>query len=177
MWSSEIVNKALFFANAHHKGQTMKNPPDMPYSSHFVGVCLTAINYAQLMKDEINWELLVCCALLHDTIEDTDATYEEVKENFGQAIADGVLALTKDEKVEQSQQMADSLSRIKKQPKEVAIVKLSDRMFNLRDKVPSWSPEKIKSYQKEGQLICDALGDVFPKMKSDLQNIIDHYLD
>lgn len=149
MWKSEIVNEAIFFANEHHKGQTMMNPPDMPYSSHFVGVCLTAVNYAQLIQDEINWELLVCSALLHDTIEDTDATYDLIKEKFGRPIADGVLALTKNDKLEKSQQMDDCIVRIKQQPREISIVKLSDRYFNLRDKVPSWTPEKRKKYQQE----------------------------
>jgi len=60
------------------------------------------------------------CAILHDTIEDTKFNYDKVKELFGEKIANGVLALTKDESLPtKNEMMLDSLERIKKQPKEV----------------------------------------------------------
>jgi (p)ppGpp synthase/HD superfamily hydrolase len=68
-------------------------------------------------------------AILHDTIEDTDATYDDLSDKFGSRVADGVLALTKDSTLpSKSAKMADSLQRIEAQPIEIAIVKLCDRI-------------------------------------------------
>lgn len=101
--------------------------------------------------------LAVPCSLLHDVIEDTDTVYAQVVELFGVAVADGVLALTKDQAVEKSLRMADSLRRIKQQPKEVWMVKMADRITNLQPPPPDWSKEKAARYRDEAIAIHEAL--------------------
>ncbi len=77
----------------------------------------------------LNPSLSIKCAILHDTIEDTKLTIKEVENRFGKNIADGVLALTKNEQdTTVKDKMLDSLARIKKQPKEVWVVKMADRV-------------------------------------------------
>jgi GTP diphosphokinase / guanosine-3',5'-bis(diphosphate) 3'-diphosphatase len=57
----------------------------------------------------------VHCALFHDSIEDTNTSYNDIKNDFGKEVADGVLALTKNfDLPTKSEQMKDSLQRIKK---------------------------------------------------------------
>ena len=146
MWNSKKVNDAIFFATDKHKGQVMKQPENMPYSAHFFGVAMNAIQLAAQSKEPIDWDLLICSAILHDTLEDTSATKEELEQIFGKEIADGVDALTKNESLPHEQQMADSIARIKKQPREIAIVKISDRMFNIRDRVETWDKEKQEQF-------------------------------
>ena len=174
MWNSKIVTEAIFFANTHHGDQKMSHPENMSYSAHYFGVTLTAINFAGLIKN-VDYELLICCALLHDTLEDTSASHAEITEKFGKTIADGVLALTKNKYIEKQDQMQDSLNRILMQPKEVAIVKMADRYFNIRDRVPTWTTEKQKEYKQEAQLICDILGKKLPEIQKILQLQIDRY--
>ena len=58
--------------------------------------------------------------------------------------------------------MADSLRRIWEQPREVAMVKLSDRITNLQPPPVHWSREKIAAYADEAQEIYDALADASP---------------
>ena len=174
MWNSKLVNEAIFLANTHHGDQKMAHPENMSYSAHYFGVTLTAINFATLIKN-VNYELLICCALLHDTLEDTSASHAEIAEKFGKTIADGVLALTKNKYIEKQDQMQDSLNRILMQPKEVAIVKMADRYFNIRDRVPTWTAEKQKEYKKEAQMICDTLGKHLPEIQKQLQLQIDRY--
>lgn len=176
MWNNKLINEALFFAISKHNGQIMKHPQNMPYSAHIVGVALTAMGYAKDMVTKIDFELLICCALLHDTLEDTETNFDELKSYFGENIANGVLALTKNEMLPKEEQMSDSILRIKAQPIEIAIVKLADRIFNMRDVVPTWSLEKLISYKNEAQLICDSLGYACNQMKVDLQNEIDNYI-
>jgi len=175
MWNLELIRKAVMFASKKHNGQMLTYPNDVPYSAHYFAVTLNAIELANLCDYEIDWELLICSAILHDTIEDTPTSFEEVSENFGEKIANGVLALTKDSKLEKTEQMRDSLERIKKQPKEIAIVKIADRLFNISGRVLSWSKEKQECYKKEAQIICDELGYVSEKVREKLQNQIDKY--
>ena len=93
-------------------------------------------------------------ALLHDTLEDTKVTYDELLSTFGKAVADGVLALTKNESLATKQeQMIDSLNRIKMQPMEVWMVKLADRITNLSAPPFYWTKEKKISYREEALLI------------------------
>ena len=174
MWDSKLTTEAIFFANRSHGDQTMVHPENMPYSAHYYGVALTAINFAQLVKN-VDYDLLICSALLHDTLEDTSASHAEIAEIFGKGIADGVLALTKNKYIERQDQMHDSLNRILMQPKEIAIVKMADRYFNLRDNVPAWSQEKHDAYKQEAQMICDMLGKNLPEIQKILQEQIDNY--
>ena len=176
MWDSKIVNEALMFATEKHKNQMMYYPSEMPYSAHIFGVTLNAIKYADSVEQEIDSDSLVCMALLHDTLEDTDTSFDELLKTFGEKIANGVLALTKNETLPREFRMKDSIERIKKQPIEVWIVKLSDRLFNMRGIVPTWEKEKLLKYKAEAQYICDELGDASEKLKKDLQKSIDNYL-
>jgi (p)ppGpp synthase/HD superfamily hydrolase len=103
-------------------------------------------------------DLVVACALLHDVLEDTSITYAEIAQRFGEAIAAGVLALTKDLRLPKEQQMADSLQRIQQQPQEVWMVKLADRICNLQPPPAHWSAERVQRYRDEARLIHDTLG-------------------
>jgi (p)ppGpp synthase/HD superfamily hydrolase len=117
--------------------------------------------------------LAVQCALLHDVIEDTEVTYQHVVDTFGSAVADGVLALSKDKNLEKMAQMEDSLRRIRQQPLEVWMVKLADRITNLQLPFPSyWDKEKIATYRREAITIHKALKDASPYLAHRLQMMI-----
>ncbi len=85
------------------------------------------------------------------------ATYEELKSQFGQPVADGVLALTKDKNIEKKTQMSDSIRRIKLQPNEIWMVKMADRITNLQPPPFYWTIEKRKKYLDQAKLILDEL--------------------
>ena len=105
-------------------------------------------------------DLPIVCAILHDVIEDTSVTYEQVADAFGEAIAQGVQALTKNETLPtKAEQMDDSLARIKQQPREVWMVKLADRISNLGPPPSHWAPEKIGFYREEALKIHRELGE------------------
>lgn len=175
MWRNEKVYNALFFAVSKHENQKMKHPEGMPYSAHIMGVALTAIKYATTEVNKFDMELICCVALLHDVIEDCGVGFNELRALFGDAVANGVMALSKNDNLKKEEKMLDSLRRIKMQPKEVAIVKMADRLFNMRDNVPSWSKDKLLEYKKEAQLVCDELGFDCKTLKNDLQAYINKY--
>lgn len=107
-------------------------------------------------------DLAVQCALLHDTIEDTAITYDDVVAAFGVAVADGVRALPKDPRLPKAEAMANSLRRIRDQPREVWLVKLADRITNLEAPPAYWSRDKRARYRDEAMDILAALGAASP---------------
>lgn len=172
-WQDHYI-KAYRFAALAHNGQKVPDT-DIPYLMHLSLVSMEVIAsfVAEPARDAA---LAVQCALLHDVIEDTPTSYEQVLETFGKSVADGVLALTKNEKLPTKQeQMADSLQRIREQPHEVWLVKLADRITNLQPPPSYWTQEKKKKYQAEAAMILDALGEASPYLALRLRGKIDAY--
>ena len=159
-WNPDNFSKVWNFATLYHQGQTYggaQKGQKIPYINHIGSVGVEVI-WALSTAPELDGDLAIQCALLHDTIEDAEATYDLVAENFGRAVADGVMALTKDSALPSKPlQMADSLKRIQQQPLEVWIVKMADRIINLHHPPYYWKSEKIKSYRQEAISIYDAL--------------------
>ena len=158
MWNQDLYLKAWNFASTVHLGQKVPGS-DIPYINH-IGLVAMEATAAIANNPKIgDPNLMIACALLHDSIEDTSTTYDDVSSEFGKEIADGVLALSKDEKIEiKIEQMADSLQRIKLQPKEVWMVKLCDRITNLQPPPAYWDNEKILKYRDEARFILEQLG-------------------
>ncbi len=161
------IQKAWLLATKLHQGQKYggsKAGEDVDYINHIGSVVFEVMNVLPHEK-AMNVDLAILCATLHDSVEDTLFTYEDVETHFGKTVADGVMALTKDETLEGGKRvkMEDSLKRIKQQPKEIWMVKLADRIVNLSSAPHYWNTEKKKAYQEEGQLILEALkeGSVF----------------
>lgn len=100
-WSKDKYLEAWYFATQKHKGQTYGGSHDgekMDYISHIGAVTMEVIWTLQHSTETHNADLAVQCAILHDTIEDTDTSYDQIKNKFGEAVAKGVLALSKDKK-------------------------------------------------------------------------------
>jgi (p)ppGpp synthase/HD superfamily hydrolase len=155
VWSADRYADALRFAADRHRGQTIPGS-ELPYIVHVAAVAGEVT--AALGHDRfVDPDLAVQCALLHDTIEDTGTTADELAARFGAAVAAGVRALTKDPAVAKPDRMADSLRRIGAQPPEVWIVKLADRITNLEPPPRHWSATKRAAYRDEAGEILRAL--------------------
>jgi guanosine-3',5'-bis(diphosphate) 3'-pyrophosphohydrolase len=151
--------EVIKFATAKHVEKGQKVPGTvLPYVVHLSNVAMEII-IASFHSENFNLSFAVQVAFLHDTIEDTDTTLEEIEDKFGNEIAMAVSALTKKQKsgLTKEQQMRDSLSRIKELPFEVWAVKLADRITNLQPPPTYWDNEKKIIYQKEAQLILNEL--------------------
>lgn len=174
-WQDHYIN-AYHFAALAHDGQKVPGT-GIPYLMHLSLVSMEVIaSFA--VEPECNCVLAVQCALLHDVIEDTPIRYELVHEVFGKDVADGVAALTKNEKLATKQeQMVDSLRRIREQSPEVWRVKLADRITNLQPPPSHWSTEKKVSYRAEAVTILDALGAASPYLAERLRAKIAAYAE
>jgi guanosine-3',5'-bis(diphosphate) 3'-pyrophosphohydrolase len=146
----------LFASEKHAKINQMIPGTSIPYAVHLSNVSMEILLASQ-MTANFNLKLAMQTALLHDTLEDTDTTENELEEKFGIAIPACVKALTKNTKLQKDQQMADSLSRIKKMPFEIWAVKLADRITNLQPPPKHWNTEKKIKYLEEAKAILKEL--------------------
>jgi (p)ppGpp synthase/HD superfamily hydrolase len=173
MWSQERYLAAYHFAARAHAGQIYPGT-ELPYTIHLAFVSMEVIAALRAEPDH-DGDLGVQCALLHDVIEDTGVGHAEVAAAFGPAVADGVLALSKNPALPKEEQMADSLGRIRAQPPEVWMVKLADRISNLQPPPARWDAAKIARYRAEAEQILAALGSASPALAARLQAKIAGY--
>jgi len=170
--NQDKITKAWFFATRVHKEQ--KYPGEnLPYITHIGNVVLELFAVVNSLQ---NPELAIICAILHDTIEDTNTSYDDILQEFGKDVADGVAALSKNSNLySKTDKMLDSLKRIKEQPKEIWIVKMADRIANLAKPPQYWSMEKKRAYKKEAQVILEHLYEANEILAKRLKQKIDEY--
>lgn len=172
-----LYQKAIKFAAKKHADINQLIPgTNLPYVVHLSNVAMEILIASQNTK-EFNAEFAVQVALLHDILEDTNTTFDELSQEFSPAIAQAVLALTKNAEIPKESRMTDSLNRIKLLPKEVWAVKLADRITNLQTPPQLWGIEKISAYQKEAIQIADALKGSNDFLEKRLQEKIVDYLE
>ncbi len=124
-----IIRSAFDYACGHHEGQLRKD--GSPFVSHPLA---TAEIVADLGMDTDS----IAAALLHDCIEDTGATFEEIKKLFGRAVADIVEAVTKLTRVPYTTKEEEQIENLRKmflamaKDIRVIIIKIADRLHNMR---------------------------------------------
>jgi guanosine-3',5'-bis(diphosphate) 3'-pyrophosphohydrolase len=151
----ELYQKAMKFAGEKHFEQLVQGTK-ANYLLHISNVAMEIlVAYIENKDFDVNFAVQV--AILHDTIEDTETTFEEICDEFGENVAIAVMALTKNSLLEKSEQITDSLLRINQLHKEVGMVKLADRITNLQTPPKHWTKEKIKKYKEDAVVIAREL--------------------
>jgi (p)ppGpp synthase/HD superfamily hydrolase len=143
-----LTDRAKKFAEKKHINQTRKFDENLPYISHPTAV-------AERLASIINDEEMIAAAFLHDTLEDTQTTYEEISQEFGNRVADLVQELTSDKKEEKLVGKAEYLTKkINDLSPEARLIKLLDREHNVSGFLQS-PPEFCQRYAQETQYILD----------------------
>lgn len=186
-FSPDSYHRALRFAAQAHGEQRLPGT-QLPYVVHLTGVAMEVMAAALAPPVEgtaaappFPLQLAALCALLHDTVEDTEVTPAAVEREFGPAVASIVSALSKDPQLPKAERMGDSLRRIAALPGELAraaaIVKLADRITNLQPPPAHWPGEKRAAYQAEARLILAELGPLcqWPQLAQRLDEKIQAY--
>lgn len=136
------INRAFQYAYDGHNGQNRKSGE--PYITHPLHVALYLC--------ELNFDKeTIAAALLHDLIEDTDISYEDLKKEFGEEVADIVDGVTKLDKIKYSSNEEAKADAIRKmviamsKDIRVLILKLADRLHNIQtiEYHQDWKQEKI----------------------------------
>lgn len=164
----------LYAATKHTATGQMISGTHLPYVVHLCNVAMeiyTAHQHHPL--PELNFALQV--ALLHDILEDTNTTFDELDAIFGTRVADTVLALTKNKNLPELERMPDSLNRIKQNGETAACVKLADRITNLQKPPAHWHTSKIIEYRNEAIIIATLLQGANTYLENRLNYCIEQY--
>ncbi|MDR1625748.1 MAG: HD domain-containing protein [Spirochaetia bacterium] len=168
MWDPDLFHETLHFAAAAHEGQFVPGQ-NYSYVVHLIGVCMEALRAASIEPADSN--LIMQCALLHDTMEDTPITLHILSDRFGQEVAEGVLALTHQEE----EPISEHLKKIAMQKKEIWMVKLADRIWNMNAPPDHWEQDKRKAYREEAKVILETLKRGSPYLAARLSDKIYAY--
>jgi guanosine-3',5'-bis(diphosphate) 3'-pyrophosphohydrolase len=140
-----LITKAVNYAAAKHRGQSRKDEESTPYINHPISV-------ANLLANEggITDIYVIATALLHDTIEDTDATAEEIEALFGATIKDFVLEVSDDKSLPSPERKRLQIAHTSSCSYEARLVKLADKICNLQDMLASppikWTIQRKQEY-------------------------------
>lgn len=120
--------------------------------------------------------LAFLCAILSPSIEEGNSSYEELVEQFGEDVAQGVRALTKNHALPTAQaRVADSLMRIRRQPKEVWMVEIANWIVALAPPPADWSKERKGQFFQSARIVHSTLADAHRTLAAKLEERIDIY--
>jgi guanosine-3',5'-bis(diphosphate) 3'-pyrophosphohydrolase len=139
-----VLLSAIAFAAHKHRDQRRKDRAKSPYINHPIAV-------AQLLwQHRVTDPAVIMAAVLHDTIEDTDATRAELVDRFGEAVAAIVVEVTDDKSLPKQRRKELQVEHAPVLSSAAKLVKLADKTCNLRDMVDSpphdWSDERRREY-------------------------------
>lgn len=143
--------KALDFAVRKHAGQ-FRRSTKVPYVTHCIEV-------ARKVEPVLGSTDTFCIALLHDTLEDTDTSYDEIVTEFNLLVADGVRWLTNykaDQFRNRTERKRADASRLAKSPWEVQTIKCADMLHNLSD-MRETDAEFLPRYTSDCEMILSHL--------------------
>lgn len=148
---SELIEKAREFAIEAHEaiGQTRKYTKE-PYYNHVVAVSEIVRTIPEHTAE------MVAAALLHDTVEDTPVTMEQITEEFGETVAQYVFFLTntKDKSINRAARKAIDIARLVNAPNEVKTIKLADIAHNTGS-IVEHDPGFARRYLQEAQALLE----------------------
>lgn len=156
--------QAINFAADRHRNQRRKDVHASPYINHPIALANVLANEVFIDDDRV-----LIAAILHDTLEDTEATEMELVQLFGKEIA-SIVSEVSDDKTQSSAERkrlqiehAGTISRLAK------LVKLADKICNVRDiasNPPSnWSEERKREYFEWAKAVVDGLRGVHPALE------------
>lgn len=166
-----LLTKALVFAAHKHRDQRRKDIEASPYINHPIAV----MSILHLEGGIDDTDTLVA-AILHDTLEDTETTYEELVNNFGVKIADIVVELTDDQSIERIERYVQQAQKASRYSPEAKLIRIADKIANARDAIasppPKWSPERLQGHLQQSVTIMGILRGTH----RDLEDIFDALL-
>lgn len=164
----------ISFSSEKHQFQTRKNILKTPYIIHPIGVANNLMTIGKVRDADV-----IIAALLHDTVEDTDTTFDEIEKRFGVRVTDFVKEVTDDKSLAKDVRKRLQIEHAPHKSFGAAQVKLSDKLYNLSDmaKCPpeGWEPERLDAYFQWAQNVVDNLPWVNAPLKQAVDEVIVSY--
>ena len=169
--SMGLFLKALYYAAEKHSEQKRKDAKASPYINHPIHVT------------EILWRIgevrdgsLLLASILHDTIEDTDATPEEIKVEFGETVLNLVLEVTDDKTLPKEVRKQRQVETAPHKSPNAKMLKIADKISNVEDIIstpPSdWSFERRREYLLWSERVVTGLRGVNEKLENHYDDLL-----
>ncbi|XP_041458951.1 guanosine-3',5'-bis(diphosphate) 3'-pyrophosphohydrolase MESH1-like isoform X2 [Lytechinus variegatus] len=158
------------FSAKKHRNQRRKNAAETPYINHPVGV-------ARILAKEAGVSDLATlqAAILHDTVEDTDTTFEEIEKQFGKEVRDIVDDVTDDKSLPKMERKRRQIEHAPHCCPKAKLVKLADKLYNLRDldqEIPQgWTKERAQEYFQWASQVVQGLRGTNKEMEASLDEL------
>ena len=158
-----LVLKAAFFSGEKHKDQRRRDAAETPYINH-------PLEVAHILMEEggVTDAPTLAAALLHDTIEDTSTTREELLMIFGREVAELVVELTDLKTTTPEDKKRRELDHAQRLSEKAKRIKLADKTANIRDLATmppaNWGVDRTVDYFDFAAQIVEAVGDASPEL-------------
>jgi guanosine-3',5'-bis(diphosphate) 3'-pyrophosphohydrolase len=148
--------KAINFAAKKHQKQKRKGADEQPYINHPLEVLNVLVNIGKV--EDFN---VLTAAVLHDTIEDTETSKEEIMKLFGNKVCEIVLEVTDDKSLPKSERKQLQIEHAPHLSHGAKLVKLADKISNIRDVTENpphdWSDDRRIEYIEWGEKVISGL--------------------
>lgn len=168
--------KACAFAAEKHRNQRRKDIDASPYINHPIAL-------ANILASEggVTDQVVLCAAVLHDTIEDTETTEQELLNLFGDKITSVVMEVTDDKSLEKHIRKENQIEHAPLLSSEAKLVKLADKICNLRDILVSppsdWSTERKREYFDWAARVVDGVRGIDPTLEAIFDELRGRYVE
>ena len=164
MIDTVLILRATRFAAHKHRDQRRKDEHASPYINHPLAL-------AQVLAEvgDVTDAAVLCAALLHDTIEDTETSEQELIAVFGAEIAGIVMEVTDDKTLDKATRKQMQIAHGAHVSSKAKLVKLADKICNLRDLAAGppvdWPLERRRAYFDWAKAVVDPLRGVNPALE------------
>jgi guanosine-3',5'-bis(diphosphate) 3'-pyrophosphohydrolase len=151
-----LILEALRFAAWKHRDQRRKGPKSVPYINHPIDLA-NVLWFDGRVRDPV----VLAAAILHDTIEDTETTPDELRGAFGAVVADVVQEVTDVTWLRKRARKKLQVARAARSSRRARLIKLADKICNLRDikahPPRDWPPERQREYFDWAKSVVDEI--------------------
>jgi guanosine-3',5'-bis(diphosphate) 3'-pyrophosphohydrolase len=137
--------ESIAFAADKHRRQRRKDADASPYINHPIGVATVLAS-----EGNVSDASTLLAAVLHDTVEDTETSFDELEKHFGPEVAGLVRELTDDKSLEKGERKRLQIEHARGASDRAKQIKIADKICNIRDITVSppagWSPERRSEY-------------------------------
>ncbi|MBI4195809.1 MAG: bifunctional (p)ppGpp synthetase/guanosine-3',5'-bis(diphosphate) 3'-pyrophosphohydrolase [Betaproteobacteria bacterium] len=162
--ATDLILRAVAFAAHKHRDQRRKDKDASPYINHPIQLAVVLWEEGGVRDAQV-----IAAALLHDTLEDTETTWHELRGEFGEELADVVLEVTDTKWIKKELRKRIQVARARYSSDKAKLVKLADKICNLRDVAAhppaGWSLERKQQYFDWAKEVVDHLRGTHPELE------------
>lgn len=147
-----------------HQNQRRKGRSKRPYIGHCIEVASTLVSVGKV--EDVN---VIVAALLHDVVEDTDITNDQIREKYGDLVAGLVAEVTDDKNLKKKQRKELQVEHAPALSPGAKLIKIADKISNVReianDPPKKWGVSRQKKYFDWAERVVNAMGSLDPEMR------------